>query len=582
MTLTATRTNNPVNTSFLQDVGTAFPENTRGYATLQQLVGDGFIEFAFEQNTAENVNAAAGISFAVYPHAAKSAIAAINLMTFGFCVRATEDSNRIFVKVLNNFIDTTVVFAPNVRMRVEKIGSTINFYTVVANVATLRLTYNSPVATPLPNVSDFLLISGRNGCRISNVFINGVTQQPPALDLTKNVYIPLNGGLTFNNIQPRLSVLMVAGEGFTWHFPDGTTSQDAAPNKVLPETLFTVLIRLEVPVGVAAIRDLTIPALMRDGRYTPPDLSLLTSLRTLKFITRVAVNSTSERRYIAMVSGIKIPNTVQDVIFEPLSDEDVLNSANDNITRLAPLLLPVDFNFSGFSQLRTLRLGFMQDNPRKYQAGFLAAGRFPNLTNCTSLLTLLIETYTFTAETTAGLPNNQSPHFLNSIPVAFFNSLVNATSIRIIERSNFGYADAFITAVIVGVARAIASRTTPVLTLELRRGGNLQTATGTILNFATNAPAGSSSVQLTSITGLNVGDRLHLEDGALNSLNNTPIIASITGTVSPFTVTFQAGFTLVNSYTAATGRVLNLESGLGSTRRLRLLGHTVTVLPVTI
>jgi hypothetical protein len=72
MTLTATRTNNPVNTSFLQDVGTAFPENTRGYATLQQLVGDGFIEFAFEQNTAENVNAAAGISFAVYPHAAKA------------------------------------------------------------------------------------------------------------------------------------------------------------------------------------------------------------------------------------------------------------------------------------------------------------------------------------------------------------------------------------------------------------------------------------------------------------------------------------------------------------------------------
>jgi hypothetical protein len=186
---------------------------------------------------------------------------------------------------------------------------------------------------------------------------------------------------------------MVAGEGFTWHFPDGTTSQDVAPNKVLPETLFTVLIRLEVPTGVAAIRDLTIPTLMRDGRYTPPDLSLLTSLRTLKFITRVAVNSTSERRYIAMVSGLKIPNTVQDVIFEPLSDEDVLNPANDAITRFAPLLLPADFNFSGFSQLRTLRLGFMQDNPRKYQAGFLAAGRFPNLTNCTSLLTLLIDTF---------------------------------------------------------------------------------------------------------------------------------------------------------------------------------------------
>jgi hypothetical protein len=110
----------------------------------------------------------------------------------------------------------------------------------------------------------------------------------------------------------------------------------------------------------------------------------------------------------------------------------------------------------------------------------------------------------------------------------------------------------------------------------------LQVATGAILNFAANAPAGSNSIQVTATTGLNVGDRLHLEDGALNNLNNPLVIASITGTTSPFTITFQTGQTTVNAYTAATGRVLNLESGLGSTRRLRLLGHTVTVLPATI
>lgn len=575
MSLTATRTNNPVDATFLQDVGSSFVTNTRGYTTLQQLVGNGYLEFGFDQNSATAPSAAAGITFAIYPHATRNAMSALHLIAFGFCVRGNEDSNKIFVKALNTFIDTTVAYSTTVRMRVERIGTTVNFYTVVNNVATLRHTVSN---TFLPSVSEFIILSGRNGCRVANVLISGVTQAPTPLDPTTNVYLPLEGGLGFSSVQNQLFVSMTAGEAFTWYFPDGTTSTEQAPNKVIDSQPFTQLIKLNVPSGVDKIRDLTFPALRRDGKFTPPDLSLLTSLRAFKLITRVASNSSSERRYLAFTSQFRLPNTIQDVIIEPLFDEDTLQPGTLAETRMSALLLPEAFNFSGFSQLRSLRLGFQQDNPRKYQAGFSAVGRFPNLSGCASLLSLVIDTYRFATE--PGITENV--HFPNPIPLANIQDCVNITSVTIHERAQSSYNEGFMNSLIVGIGRAIGSRTTPVLTVAARRGANLQTVTGTILSFAANAAVGANSIQLTSITGLSVGDRLHLEDGATNSLNNNLVIASIAGTASPFTVTFQTGQTLQNAYTTATGRVLNLESGLGSTRRLRLLGHTITVLPATI
>jgi hypothetical protein len=578
MSLSATRTQNPVNVTFLQDVGSAFAPNTRGYATLQQLLGNGYIEFSFDRNGASAVSAACGISFAVYPHAAKSSMAAIHLIAFGFCVRATEDTDRIFVKANGAYIDTTVNHAPDIRMRVERAGETVNFFTIVGGVPTLRHTLNVP---GIPLVSSFAILSGRNACQIRGVLISGVTQQPPVLDLTTNVYIPLEGELSFSNIQPRLSVLMNNAEGFTWFFPDGTNSTDPIPNKSIPVTPYTTLIRLEVPSGVDKIKELAIPLLRRDGRYTPPDLSLLTSLTSLKIITRNVASSTNERRFVPLTSQFRLPPSVQDFIVEPLFDEEVSTGLNAN-TRMAPMLSPEALNFSGMTQLRNVRLGFAQDNPKKYQPGFFATSMFPNFSGCTNLLSLDLEAYFIVAET--GIAGN--PQFLVPMPLAFISSCTNLQSLIIRDKPGFGaFNDAFATSVLVNAARTI-TRTSPVFTLEIRQGtSNFQTARGDILTLAVAAIAGATSIQTNTVTGLNVGNRLLLQDGTVNtapnSIGNPLTVASIVGTVAPFTVNFAAGQSLTRAY-AINARVFNLESGIGATQQLRLLGHTVRVLPNTI
>lgn len=572
MGLTATRTQTPVDVSHLQEPTNATRQNTRGYVTLQQLLGDGYIEFSFDQGTAAALSAAAGISFAIYPHSTRSAMSGLHLIAFGFCVRGNENSAKIFVKALNTFIDTTLNYSPNIKMRVERIGAVVNFYTIDGNNAPV-LRHSITNATPLPQASDFILVAGRNNCQIKSVFINGVTQRPQVIDTTKNVYIPLEGELVFNSLQPQLSVVTEGSEAVTWHFPDGTTSTDKLPNKNLASQVYTQLIRLEIPDGVTRIRELVIPCLRRDGRYAPPDLSALTNLRSLRIITRASaslVNGVTTQNFVALTSPFILPAACETFVTESIVDEAIVESR-----RTSPFIYSEELSFANLTQLRTLRLGFTQDFQSRYQAGFLAQTRFPNLTGCINLNSLVIDTQIFQTSTAL--------HFLSAIPAAYLANCANLQTVTIQERNNTPpYSEAFINSLVVGVARAIAARTTPVLTLSIRIGTTFQTVTGTILSLAANAAAGANSIQLTATTGLNVGDRLLIEDGALNNLNNPLVIASITGSASPFTVTFQAGQTLINSYTAATGRVLNLESGLGSTRRLRLLGHTVNVLPATI
>jgi hypothetical protein len=589
MSLTATRTGNPANTIFLQDVSSSFAANTRGYSTLQQLVGNGYIEFGFNQNTADALSAAAGFTYAVYPHAVKNAMSALHLIAYGFCVRAHQDTNRIFVKLPANnaFVDTTVDYTPSIRMRIERAGDTINFYTISGSTATLR--HSAISTTPLPTVADFILLSGRNGARITNVLISGVTQASPALDLAKNVYIPVQGYLNFSNIQPRLAVVMANAEDFTWHFPDGTTSKDTNPSKTLDLRDYTRLIRLEVPDGVTAIRELILPILTRTPqRYTSSDFSQITNLRKLTFVTgaiytRDGNGQIDERRQILLTSQLRLPVSIQSLSFEALQEE--VAAGGDGGFDMAPLLLPTDFNLSGLTNLTNLRLGFADDPQSLYQANFKAIGGFPNLAGCINLENVLITAWgdlIFYPEYAA---------FLNSFsgnrvaPFSYYASLANATKVTITHGIGNGDFDPeFTTSVIVNMAKAVDTRTdaTP-FTLDFTRvNGARETVRGTVLSLAANASAGANSIQVTAATGLNVGDRLLLQDGATNSLGTNLVIASIAGTASPFTVTFQAGQTLSNNYTTATGRVFNLESGIGSTQKMRLQGHVVLVEPASI
>jgi len=571
MSLTATRTNNPVNTNFLRDVGTGFAANTRGYATLQQLIGNGYIEFGFDQNTAPDAILAAGISYAIYPHAVRNSMSAFNLISYGFCVRGNENSNRIFVKAVNTYIDTTVDQSSSVRLRIEKAGNTINFFTVIGGVQTLR---HSVTLSALPLVSEFIILAGKNGCRLTNVIIFGATQQPGVLDPTKNIYIPLEGELRLrNNEQSVLAVTVTNAQPVTWHFPDGTTSTDYTPDKFIPDVPYTSLIRLEIPSGVANISSLILPILRIDGRYTPPDLSLVTGLKSIRFITRFPLLENPpnpadrfQRRFVAITSQLNIPSGCEQILFELLQFQFDAGGRFD----AAPIMLPEAFNFAGRTALRVLRLGHTQDLG-KYQPGFQATAKFPNLVGCANLTSFRYDTY----HENSGV----NTHFADPVPFSFLRDCVNLTSFILRETRFVGfYNEAFVTSVLVALARVVGNRTTPALTLEISRAGTPNPVTGNILSLAAAAANGATSISVNSTTGLGVGDRIMLQEGttATSSVTNPLTIASITGTSAPFTITFQSGQSLQNAYTTA-GRVFNLETSLGSAQRLRLLGHTLIV-----
>ena len=582
MSLTLQRTISAVDQEvlFLQDDLTSFDDETVGYATGQQLVGDGYLDFAFDQSDAIEVVAAAGIAFATYPTHGNS-MAEFNLLCAGFCVRGNESTDKVWIKFKQSFIDTTVRYSASLKMRVERIGTTFNFYTSGGTIGgieeppffTLRHTETFDT-TGFP--ADCLFLVGRNGCKITEAEWFGAVQPKPVLDLTKNVYIPITNYKAIVT-NPWLFCQTLSGETYTWHFPNGQSFTNQSPTTIL-NLPYIMTVRLEVPDGVDRIEELrfctpvgsTPPDNTR--RVSPPDLSNLANLRILKVLGYEVFgkgpDGTDNSHCVGLTSSFLLPGSLQ--VFE----FDLLEPPGTQKQYFGVNTPGRNLDFTNLINLSSVKVNFRGNSANN--AFSLTSNGLIDFGGCTNLTDITIFSEERDSSNRKGSESTWDKSYFAGCG-NIENLLLSFTTGVGIQEINKTYLDSFL----VAIASAI-TRSTPIATITIQfRGSNSSfdnpEITGNIATLTSAATAGANSIVIDNNTGYSVGDRVLIDDGAASEVNNTLIIASITGS-SPYTVTFESGQTLNNGYSIG-DRVFNMEDALGATQHLRLLGHTVTVIP---